>query len=288
MVQEAVDLASISQGDVSRELERAAIKLVRYALACQAAKKPMRREVIRDLVKTDSGAGKLSNVFTHANYLLSKDFGLEIVSLPVHEKQLVYRDNAQNTQQQTSSKSSTVNKWVLQSVLPDNARALLEVEQGKDEREIAGFAATVLSLIFVNNMSMPADQLLLYVRKLGPPECIHSPEGSGNMRSSRLSESQLESAAREAISYLVNLGYLDKVSSSTSGATNGSAMETQATQRANDAGDGDTGMEYVWGPAAKTKFQPMDMARFIAAITGQECTAEFVKTISRAYGNRIE
>ncbi|KAJ1821238.1 hypothetical protein LPJ56_001195 [Coemansia sp. RSA 2599] len=137
-------------------------------------------------------------------------------------------------------------------------------------------------------MSVPADQLVLYVRKLGPPECTRSSEDPGSTRSSSMSEARLESAAREAISYLVNLGFLDKVSSSTSGSASGSAMETQVTQRVNDAGDADIGIEYVWGPAAKTKFQPMDMARFIAAVTGQECTAEFVKTISRAYGKRIE
>ncbi|KAJ2233644.1 hypothetical protein H4R99_003270 [Coemansia sp. RSA 1722] len=287
MAQEAVELVSISRGDVSQELERAAIKFVRYALACQASKKPMRREVFRDLIKTDSGAGKFTNVLAYANSLLNKDFGLEIVPLPVHEKQLVYGENTQNTQQ-TSSKASTVNKWVLQSILPDDARTQLEIEQDKDERQVSGFAATVLSLVFVNNMSVPADQLVLFVRKLGPPECIHSLQGSKDAYSEGMSESQLESAAREAIAYLVSLGYLDKVSASSGSPANGSAMETQATQRANDAGDGDAGIEYVWGPMAKTRFQPMDMARFVAAVTGQECTAEFVKTISRAYGKRIE
>ncbi|KAJ2766791.1 hypothetical protein IWQ56_003579, partial [Coemansia nantahalensis] len=54
-----------------------------------------------------------------------------------------------------------------------------------------------------------------------------------------------------------------------------------------DAGEPDAGAEYTWGPQAKVMFEPLDMARFIAAMTGADCTPDFVKTIGRACGRNI-
>ncbi|KAJ2440057.1 hypothetical protein GGF42_007754 [Coemansia sp. RSA 2424] len=142
-------------------------------------------------------------------------------------------------------------------------------------------------------MSVSVDQLVLYVRKLGPPpECILA---SGDRVSEHSSDAHMESVAREAINYLTRQGYLDKVKLSARGGGGGgesAVNETQATQQPLDGGgnDGDRhdeGMVYTWGPKAKVEFQPLDMVRFIAAATGQECSDEFVKTIGRAYGSNI-
>ncbi|KAJ2786898.1 hypothetical protein GGI15_001167 [Coemansia interrupta] len=273
--------------DVGNDLERLSIKLVRYALACQASGKPIRREGIRAQVLSGAGTTKFKPLMERANAMLKNDFGLEMVPLPVHEKTLVYGDNTQSTQQ-ANAQAKAVNKWVLQNVLPDKARLKLDLEQDEDKDAIFGFAATVLSLIFVNNMSLPSDQLIMYVRRLGPPRCIWSSDTSRNVIEESRSDAQLDSAARESVAYLVNQGYIDRVTSSGgAGAGQGVMGDTQATQRASDLGDGDSGFEYVWGPSAKTQFQPMDMARFIAEMTDKECNADFVKTISRAYGRNI-
>ncbi|KAJ2362655.1 hypothetical protein IW150_006952 [Coemansia sp. RSA 2607] len=273
--------------DVQRDVERLAIKLVRYALACQASGKPIRREGIRAQVLTGAGSTKFKSLIESANAMLKSDFGLEMVPLPVHEKTLVYGDNVQNTQQ-VNAQAKAINKWVLQNVLPDDARLKLELEQDEDESAIFGFATTVLSLIFVNNMSLPSDQLIMYVRRLGPPKCMWSSESIRNVDDENRSDAQLDSDARVAVAYLVSHGYLDRVTSSGSaGAGQGMMGDTQATQQANDAGDGDSAFEYVWGPLAKTQFQPMDMVRFIADVSDKECSDDFVKTISRAYGRNI-
>ncbi|KAJ1720002.1 hypothetical protein LPJ53_005316 [Coemansia erecta] len=274
--------------DAGRGLERLSIKMVRYALACQASGKPIRREGIRAQVLTGAGTTKFKSLMDRANAMLKDDFGLEMVPLPVHEKTLVYGENTQNTQQANNTQAKAVNKWVLQNVLPDEARLKLDLEQDEDKNAIFGFAATVLSLIFVNNMSLPSDQLVMYVRRLGPPRCIWSSDSSRSLSDESRSDAQLDSAARESVAYLVSQGYLDRVTSSGgAGAGQGTMGDTQATQHASDMGDGDSGFEYVWGPSAKTQFQPMDMARFIADMTGKECSADFVKTISRAYGRNI-
>ncbi|KAJ1660871.1 hypothetical protein GGF44_003002 [Coemansia sp. RSA 1694] len=205
-----------------------------------------------------------------------------MVALPSHEKILAEKEGAA-----TQKAAPAATKWVLQSVLSDQARQRLELAD--DQQAERGFAAMVLSLVFVSNMSVSVDQLVLYVRKLGPPpECILA---AGDRVSEHSSDAHMESVAREAINYLTRQGYLDKVKLSARGGES-AVNETQATQQPLDGGgnDGDRhdeGMVYTWGPKAKVEFQPLDMVRFIAAATGQECSDEFVKTIGRAYGSNI-
>ncbi|KAJ2003655.1 hypothetical protein GGI04_002891 [Coemansia thaxteri] len=271
--------------------ERTATDLVRYALACHASGKPIKREGIRAQVLTGASSRGFKPLMDRANELLEQNFGLRMVALPSHEKTLVEIETATtatptNTQQKANGPKAAVNKWVLQSVLPDEARQKLELAQTEEEQSILGFAAMVLSLIFVSNMSVNVDQLILYVRKLGPPACISAPADSRSAPA-HASDAQMEQAAREAISYLVRQGYVDKVRLASAGRH--TVGETQATQQADGGGGGesDEGMVYTWGPQARVEFQPLDMARFIAAATGQECTSEFVKTIGRAYGSNI-
>ncbi|KAJ2747464.1 hypothetical protein GGI20_000453 [Coemansia sp. BCRC 34301] len=265
-------------------LERAATDLARYALACHAAGKPIKRDGLKAQVVTAASVRNTRLLHERANDLLTQNFGLKMVALPAHEKVLTERQD-QAAPQQQPVKAPAATKWVLQSVLPDAARQRLELVQTDDQQAVLGFAATVLSLVFVSNMSVSAEQLVLYVRKLGPPDCILAP---GDRSSEHASDAQMEVAAREAIGYLTRQGYLDKAKLSAAGGGEG-AGETQATQQQSlDGGDHhDEGMAYTWGPKAKVEFQPLDMARFIAAATGQECSDEFVKTIGRAYGSNI-
>ncbi|KAJ2832550.1 hypothetical protein GGI24_001191 [Coemansia furcata] len=99
----------------------------------------------------------------------------------------------------------------------------------------------------------------------------------GTFGINRLSDTQIESALREAIAYLACHGYLDKVKL-------GEHSDMQATQLPEGKLNG---MMYTWGPQAKVEFRPLDMVRFIAAATGQECSEAFLNTICRTYGSDI-
>ncbi|KAJ1665438.1 hypothetical protein IW140_003408 [Coemansia sp. RSA 1813] len=273
-------------------IERTATDLARYALACNAAGKPIRREGIRDSVMAGSGVRNMKQVLDSASQLLEQTLGLKMVALPPHEKTLLGND-AQQTSTASSAASKSANKWMLVSALPDDVRSRLDPAQSSRNRAITGFAAVVLSLIFVNNMSIPAEQLILYVRKMGPPDCVlasstDAEHGVGRGASSDgITDAQMESAAREAIDYLARVGFLDKVSVHAQIRMD-SAVNTQAThQQQQDDAASDAAFEYTWGPQAKIRFAPLDMARFVAAMTGEECSTDFVKTISRAYGRPI-
>ncbi|KAJ2844516.1 hypothetical protein GGI22_006851 [Coemansia erecta] len=284
--------SEVPDTDANDGIARAASDLARYALACNAAGKPIRREGIRDAALAGSGVRNMKQVLDRASQLLEQTLGLKIVALPPHEKTLL-GDDTQPPTAASSAAAKTTNKWVLASTLPDDARSRLEPAQSSTDRAITGFAAVVLSLIFVSNMSVPAEQLVLYVRKMGPPSCVllsaaDSANGSGRRPSSDgATDAQMESAAREAIDYLARAGLLDKVAMHTPSRVD-TAVDTQATQQHQhqDAAN-DSSFEYTWGPQAKTRFAPLDMARFVAAMTGKECSADFVKAISRAYGRSI-
>ncbi|KAJ2557765.1 hypothetical protein EV175_001144 [Coemansia sp. RSA 1933] len=262
-------------GAAGDSIERAASDLARYALACNAAGKPMRREGIRDTVMSGNGARNLKTVLERSSQLLEQTMGLKIVPLPPHEKTLLpdAAAAAATQTQTTTAKTTTTNKWVLVSTLPDATRRRLRLAQ--NDRAITGFAATVLSLIFVNNMSVPSDQLALYVRKLGPPDAVLASTDSSSRNGS---DAQMESAAREAIDYLTRAGFLDKVQQ---------IHDTPETQQHNTASNDHPAADYTWGPTARTRFTPLDMARFVAAMTGEECSPAFIKTIGRAYGHTI-
>ncbi|KAJ2161838.1 hypothetical protein GGF46_001146 [Coemansia sp. RSA 552] len=263
------------------ELERAATDLVRYALACHAAGKPIRREDMRAHVLAGVGARSFKPVMENASQLLQDNFGLRMVPLPAHER-TANRGGHGDTQQ--SSKPTT--KWVLQNALSDTARERLDLVQSDDDKSLLGFAAMVLSLIFVNNMSIANDQLVLYVRKLGPPNCVLPPSEARDIHTYG-TDAQMESAAQSAVSYLVRHGYLDKLLPHGARGGAGETQATQATQQTADLHEPDSDLEYTWGPQAKVMLQPLDMARFIAAVADQECTPDFIKTIGRAYGQSI-
>ncbi|KAI9469472.1 hypothetical protein LPJ55_000536 [Coemansia sp. RSA 990] len=264
--------------DTEADIERAAINLVRFAHTCRASGKAIKREDLREHVLQNTGTRQFKQVFETANAYLKEDFGLQMVSLPQHEKR-------------TGSSAATngtkaANRWVLQSVLPDQARQQVDMVQTTEEREILGFAATVLSLIFVNNMCLSHEQLVMYVRKLGPPQYVlPSDESRESISGGYATDAQMESAAQAAVAYLVRTSYIDKLAPQNNALH--SLANTQATQSAGGE-EADSGQEYTWGPQAKVMFQPMDMARFIASVTGQECTPEFIKAIGRAYGQNIE
>ncbi|KAJ2358171.1 hypothetical protein IWW50_001203 [Coemansia erecta] len=260
------------------ELHRAAINMARFALACNAGGKPVKREDVRGPVMAGLNTRSFRLVFELANAFLEEDFALKMVPLPQHEKKTA------GGEAKDASKATT--RWVLQSVLPDEARERLELELASDEQAVLGFAAMVLSLVFVNNMSISNDQLVLYVRKLGPPECVLPADEARNLGAAgSATDAQMESAAQAAIAYLVRHSYLDKVAAHGADSRQGFG-ETQATQHTADA-DADAGLEYTWGPQAKVKFKPLDMARFIAAVSEQECTPDFIKAIGRACGQNI-
>ncbi|ORX74153.1 hypothetical protein DL89DRAFT_289774 [Linderina pennispora] len=223
-------LLDTQTGVTQTDSERTAVDIARYALAAHAAHKPLRRDALRSLFR-DTSARHFKLAFSRADELLQLHFGLTLAPYPAHEKSL------------------------------DAPAQTKPLEQ--DDAQLMGFAAAVLSLVLVSNMCVTMDQLVLYVRKLGPPAHIANAPAS---RLSTTDDAQRDACAREAINALQRRGYLD-------------VLAPRAAPE---------DVELTWGPQAKVDFRPIDIARFIAATTGQECSPEFVAKIGRAFGRNIE
>ncbi|KAJ8121860.1 hypothetical protein ONZ43_g1797 [Nemania bipapillata] len=75
-------------------------KLVRYALACEYARMPIRRDGIRDKV-LGTHARSFRKVFDAAQEQLQKVFGMEMVELPVRERRTL-KDKQSNTAEEAA------------------------------------------------------------------------------------------------------------------------------------------------------------------------------------------
>jgi melanoma-associated antigen len=78
---ETMDIDTAGSGDEAQMIK----KLVRYALACEYARMPIRRDGIREKV-LGNNPRSFKRVFDGAQLQLRQVFGMEMVELPVKEK----------------------------------------------------------------------------------------------------------------------------------------------------------------------------------------------------------
>ncbi|KAJ1918445.1 hypothetical protein H4219_002600 [Mycoemilia scoparia] len=249
----------------SSNLERLAQDLVRYALACQASKKTIKREDIRTKVLADHHKSAFNGILAHAQNILKVTFGLQLVELPANE-----RGGATKTGAKEKQSSKTVQTWVLQSILPAQTRQALPIPLDEEKEKTMGLLVVVLSLIFVNNSNLPEDALTYYLKELGVPKL----KGFENMV-----QGDTEAYIRQILSNFIKAGYLNKVNSTVTQASVSTQTQTQATE--------DMLFHYYWGPRAKVEFSPRDIAEIIAELSGEECNAEFLDRVGRARGEKI-
>lgn len=80
-----VDMAGAGAGAGASDEAQMVKKLVRYALACEYARTPIRRDGIRDKV-LGNNARSFKRVFDGAQMQLRQVFGMEMAELPMKEK----------------------------------------------------------------------------------------------------------------------------------------------------------------------------------------------------------
>ncbi|KAJ5672304.1 MAGE protein [Penicillium longicatenatum] len=90
-------------------------KMVRFALACEYARLPIRRADISTKVLGEQGTRIFKTVFEQAQRHLREKFGMEMVELPAREKiSIAQRIAAQKTERPSASNKS----WILTTTLP--------------------------------------------------------------------------------------------------------------------------------------------------------------------------
>lgn len=144
-------------------------KMVRFALACEYQRKPIRRADISEKVLGSEGR-KFKAVFSHAQDQLRTVFGMEMVELPAREKVTLQQKRAQKAAA-TQSAATATKSWVLVSTLPPEYRTadILDppaAPTSEEEAKYIGIYTLVVSLIILSGGTMLDSKLERYLRRL--------------------------------------------------------------------------------------------------------------------------
>ncbi|KAJ1960591.1 hypothetical protein IWQ62_004173 [Dispira parvispora] len=232
--------------------------IVRYALFCEHRKQPIKREDIN----RKTAQSRLRDVF-----------GMEMVELPAREMVTSHNPTARRAAAAQKERTTSKAKWILCNALdlpttPD-AEPFIDWDC---QAGLMGITGAILSLIFLNNMALPADRLEYYLQKLDPHPLVWGVSDDRDRTSS----------IQQLLANLVRMNYLDRLPLGSAQPPN-SGVSSQAA-----AGqDTTTSYEYRWGPRAKVEFPLMHMARLIANVSGEPVTPALLRKLEHVCGQPL-
>ncbi|KAI0391721.1 MAGE-domain-containing protein [Xylariaceae sp. FL0594] len=226
-------------------------KLVRYALACEYARIPIKRDGIRDKV-LGTHARSFKRVFEAAQEKLQVVFGMQMVELPVREKRTL--KEKQKAIKRSDKAPASSRQYVLISFLPKEYRSQSIIGPSRipsmaDEAAYVGFYTLIITLITLSGGELSDMKLKRYLTRLNA--------------SQNLPMDKTENVLQK----LVRQGYLDRVVEKVEG-------------------EEDT-VTWCVGPRGKVEITPHNMAQVITEIW-REPDEEFDKKLERSLGVSIE
>ncbi|KAF2125673.1 MAGE-domain-containing protein [Dothidotthia symphoricarpi CBS 119687] len=231
----------------SGSLEQLSKGLVRYALSCEYARKPIRRQDVTEKV-LGSHTRLFKDVFARANSELQDVFGMQMVELSVAEK-VTMRQKRNAAASQSQSKST--NLWVLQTMLPDEyripevmgpSRELPESQINKEDAYV-GLYTMAITLIMISGGKMAEGKLDRALRRMNADQT--TPLGSKD----------------KTLAAMIKDGYIVRIKESTSG------EET---------------IDYIVGPRGKVEVGREGVARLMRAMHSEgEQNEELEEQIQR-------
>ncbi|KAI0020614.1 MAGE family protein [Xylariomycetidae sp. FL0641] len=224
-------------------------KLVRYALACEYARMPIRRDGIRDKVLGSSNARAFRRVFDAAQEQLQSVFGMEMEELPTREKRTLKEKQKATARKAASQAAATSRQYVLVSTLPMAYKPRTTAPSRlPDEGSYVGLYTLIIALIHLTGGGQLSDHKLR--RHLG-----------------RLNAAQNTPVDRTdaVLARLVRQGYLDRV------------------VVRSDAGDDDQ-VSWAVGPRGRVEVPPHAVADLVTHVWGPEPPVDLDKRIQRSLG----
>ncbi|KAH6651818.1 MAGE family-domain-containing protein [Truncatella angustata] len=227
-------------------------KLVRYTLACEYARIPIRRDGIREKV-LGSNARSFKRVFDGAQLQLRQVFGMEMSELPVKEKRtLKEKQKASATQRRAAAQGTTSSKtYILVSILPSayNSPAIKapsRVPSSTEEAEYIGFYTFVIALICLNGGELSKIKLEDYLDRMNAKKNLPF------------------DTTDNVLAKLVKQGYLDRVVEKTDG-------------------DDDT-INWHVGTRGKVEVPPETIAAFIKQVWQRDIPQDLNRRINKSLG----
>ncbi|OBT68515.1 hypothetical protein VE03_02874 [Pseudogymnoascus sp. 23342-1-I1] len=165
-----------ADGDVEvgrdpRESYGLVMKLVRYALACEFGRVPIKREGIREKVFGKHGGRRFQQLFDEAQVLLEEKFGMQMVELPSKEK-VTLKDRRAAVQKTGATTTTTTNRsYILKSILPQkyNIPAILtpsHIPSASTESAYMGLYTLIVSIIMLNGGRISDEKLMRYLQRM--------------------------------------------------------------------------------------------------------------------------
>ncbi|TDZ34186.1 Non-structural maintenance of chromosome element 3 [Colletotrichum spinosum] len=148
--------------------EQLAKKLVRYALACEFSRTPIRRDGIKERVLGDHGRA-FRKVFELAQQQLRTVWGMELRELAVREK-FTMAEKRQALKSGSQAKTSS-GVYVLSSTLPQPYRsskilAPSKAPSAEVESAYVGFYTTIVTIIFLSGGELSEQKLRRHLNRL--------------------------------------------------------------------------------------------------------------------------
>ncbi|KAI0454082.1 MAGE protein [Xylaria acuta] len=226
-----IDMAGPAGADGTSD-DQLVKKLVRYALACEYARIPIKRDGIRDKV-LGTQARAFRRVFDAAQEQLQKVFGIEMAELPVREKRTL--KDKQTVKRGASQASASSRQYILISSLPQEYRTRPVIGPSRipstaEEAAYVAFYTIIISIITLSSGELSDMKLRRYLTRLN---------ASQNLPMDKTDH---------VLQKLIRQGYLDKV-----------------VERVE--GDEDA-ITWCVGPRGKVEVSPHSIAQVVSEVWG--------------------
>ncbi|CCC08804.1 hypothetical protein SMACR_05444 [Sordaria macrospora] len=182
-------------------------KLVRYALACEYSRTPIRRDGIKERVLGIHGR-EFKKVFAGAQKQLRAALGMEMVELPTRDRNLLTVEQKRKATKSQSQKEPTSNSYMLVSVLPEHLRVPdiitpSKVQSADGEAAYIGIYTMLIAIITFSGGELSDPRLRRFLARLNAAE---------NMPSSNPNNANAPSEKTELVlQRMIKQGYLVKV-----------------------------------------------------------------------------
>ncbi|KAK3383564.1 MAGE family-domain-containing protein [Lasiosphaeria ovina] len=186
MQAESPEGGDLDGGDPMEGIERAESaessqlikKLVRYALACEYSRTPIRRDGIKEKVLGPQGR-EFKKVFAGAQKQLRAAFGMEMVELPTRDRNLMTADQKRKAAKSQNHKEPSSNSYMLVSVLPEDYRdpAIItpsKVQSADGEASYVGLYSFIIAIITLSGGELSDPRFRRYLARLNAAENMPS------------------------------------------------------------------------------------------------------------------
>ncbi|KAK3695433.1 MAGE family-domain-containing protein [Podospora appendiculata] len=182
-------------------------KLVRYALACEYSRTPIRRDGIKERVLGPNGR-EFKKVFAGAQKQLRATFGMEMVELPARDRALLTADQKRKAAKSQTQKEATSNAYILVSTLPEAYRtpAIItpsKVQSADGEAAYAALYSLIIAIIVLSGGELSDPRLRRHLTRLNAGENMPSADPNNGNAPSEKTELVLQRMIKQG--YLVRV-----------------------------------------------------------------------------------